>query len=204
VQTSRTAPAERSGNPAAAPLTEPPATAPAREPASPRRSEQPVAATAPSTPSFQPLLDARVGEVAEYHNALKQTMRYEVIEAHPDAVVLRITMIDERGAIIGQPTRREERRDTDPLVQHTNKYKASVVYRDEAIEVAGKRWEAILCDSHWKDPDGVSLNRKTWVSAKVPVLGLLRMEMYTQEGNAPPQLDSELELFRMSEPTPSG
>ncbi len=153
------------------------------------------AATRPDEPTvalFTPLTDAATGEKVSYVDLDGRTLHYEIVEVDAAQVTTRVSLLDPAGRPLGQPAMRYDRRDADLLARRAARTKATRAARRVQIEAAGRRWDAVLYEDRWIDEE-VHYVRRSWVSERVPVFGLIRMEL-TGDGT----MEARLELRDMA------
>lgn len=113
---------------------------------------------------------------------------YKIVKAGATTVHIEVSVTDQ-GKPLGQTATREEMRDLDPLVSLARPRRAQRSARPEPVQAGNSRWEdAMLYEDRWQD-EGIRYLRKTWVSAKAPVFGTLRMELYGDD-----TLEARMEL----------
>lgn len=137
-------------------------------------------------PAFEPFTEVTEGEWAAYAALDGREARYDVMKAGPGVVNVRLAL-REGGLPLGLPAIREELRDLDPLVRQAAAMRPRRSARPATIEAAGQTWDAILYEDRWIDEE-VAYVRRTWVSSKVPVYGIVRMEL-TGDGRVEARLE---------------
>lgn len=156
------------------------------------------AATAESKPAFDdvpaflPLQHVRLGDFVLYRTQDAGQLRYEVIEATKERVLIRTVLMDQKGKRVGMPATREETPDADLLARQARRHAATRRMSAVDLTLAGRSWLARLYEDRWTD-EGVAYVRRTWVSPDAPVFGLLRMELRGDD-----RLEASLELVKCS------
>ncbi|MGQ9649557.1 MAG: hypothetical protein ACUVXJ_05575 [Phycisphaerae bacterium] len=142
--------------------------------------------TRPEGPDpFQPLADARRGEWAAYKALNSQTLLYRVREVGITRVKTEVRVTLD-GRLLGMPAEREDWRTADPLAWDppTDGHRQT---SRTTIRAAERDWDAVLYEDRWTE-EGVKYVRRTWVSAAVPVFGIVRMEL-TGDGTVEARLE---------------
>lgn len=138
------------------------------------------------TEPFQPLADARKGEWTIYKALNSQTLVYRVKEVTITRVKTEVRVTLD-GRPLGMPAEREDLRTADPLAWDPPSDGHRQTSRT-TIQAGGRDWDAVLYEDRWTE-EGVKYIRRTWVSAAVPVFGIVRMELTGDD-----TLEARLEL----------
>lgn len=136
----------------------------------------PVFQEAQVVPDWRPLLDAAAGEWVEYDTLDDRRIRYDVLKSAPSGVVIRIT-IRQAGRTWGEPALREDDPTWDPIGAEAQRRKATRSIAGEAVQAAGRKWEATVYEDRWVDEE-IRYVRRTWVNPQVPYTGIIRMELH--------------------------
>lgn len=140
------------------------------------RPEQTAKRQAPSNvPAWQPLVDAKPGEWAEYETLDGRRIKYEVLKVAPSGIQTQIT-ITQDGRTWGEPATREEDAHDDPVARQAERHNAVRTMKSDSIKAAGRDFKATLYEDRWTDEE-VQYIRLTWVSNEVPCHGVIRMEL---------------------------
>lgn len=154
------------------------------------RATNPSPSPVEAEPSFQPLLDAVVGEWAVYSGLESRELRYRVLKATPSGVTIRVS-VHQDGKPLGLSTTREEPTKHDPVQRPTGFRDVERRISRTSLRTAGRLWDARLYEDRWTDEE-IRYSRRTWVSPEAPVFGILRMEL---RGDSRLEAQLELESF---------
>lgn len=167
--------------------SQPADSAPASHPSTAPADSQPVA----QAPPFHPLEHAQLGQWARYRAMEKMEIVYRIKAVRGREVEVQIEAYRD-GSAMGIPTRRTEPRDRDPLAARGALTNAQRSCRPDTITLAGKKWDALCYEDRWSD-EGIAYHRRTWVSAEVPVYGIILIE---KTGNGIPESRIELMAWK--------
>ena len=123
--------------------------------------------------TLTPLTDAQAGDWARYQMMGNQRMSLRVTKTTDSRVTIEVEMIIA-GKPLVLPAVRVEPRDLNRPRQHARKHDARLTVTPDAIEIAGRRWNARRLDASWTDEE-IRYRRITWIADDAPLYGVLKM-----------------------------